>query len=256
MKIFIICSKDFYGKIPAIRRKLEKLGHEITLPSCYECPDKEKEMYQKSKKEYASWKGQLLRHSRSVIEDMDAVLVLNYKKGNFKNYIGDATFLEIYDAFTMGKAIFLFNGYPSNRNLDEIKGMAPILLHQKLQKINEYHKITLDIVRFQPGEICDIQLGEVVGPLFERTKDGKVRISSNVVGFSLVTIDGEEKIALVCEDDIIKSLYYKSKTNHFIDILPEVFEKIIEVDKLDMPIEKEVSGNKEDIIWKILRKVR
>lgn len=41
MKIFIICSKAFYEKIPPIKSALEKVGHIITLPNCYDCPETE-----------------------------------------------------------------------------------------------------------------------------------------------------------------------------------------------------------------------
>ena len=33
MKIFIICSKAFYEKIPPIKSALEKVGHIISLPN-------------------------------------------------------------------------------------------------------------------------------------------------------------------------------------------------------------------------------
>ena len=38
MKIFVICSKAFYEKIPTIKEKLEQNGHTIILPNCYDCP--------------------------------------------------------------------------------------------------------------------------------------------------------------------------------------------------------------------------
>ena len=41
MKIFIICSKSFYNKIPSIKEHLEQTGHEIILPNCYDCPETE-----------------------------------------------------------------------------------------------------------------------------------------------------------------------------------------------------------------------
>jgi hypothetical protein len=41
MKIFIICSKKFYDKIPDIKRDLEIKGHKITLPNCYDDPHTE-----------------------------------------------------------------------------------------------------------------------------------------------------------------------------------------------------------------------
>ena len=41
MKIFMICSKAFYNKIPSIKKELEKSGHIITLPNCYDAPETE-----------------------------------------------------------------------------------------------------------------------------------------------------------------------------------------------------------------------
>ena len=38
MKILIVCSKKFYPEIKDIKKKLEKRGHEISLPNSYEDP--------------------------------------------------------------------------------------------------------------------------------------------------------------------------------------------------------------------------
>lgn len=61
-----------------------------------------------------------------------AVLVLNYDKNKdgkiYKNYIGGATFLEMYDAFRLGKKIFLMNDVPDGMLFDEIEGFNPIIL--------------------------------------------------------------------------------------------------------------------------------
>lgn len=75
MKIFIICSKSFYGRIPPIKEELESQGHVITLPNCYENPETEAKY--RGTKEHAIWKSQMIRHSEEVIQEMDAVLVLN-----------------------------------------------------------------------------------------------------------------------------------------------------------------------------------
>ncbi len=80
MKIFIICSKAFYGNIPAIKEALDQAGHEITLPNCYDNPDTEARYREMGLKEHAKWKSSMLKHSQNVIEENDAVLVLNFEK--------------------------------------------------------------------------------------------------------------------------------------------------------------------------------
>lgn len=132
MKIFIICSKAFYDKIPPIQKILEEAGHEITLPNCFDDPGTEDRYRKMGDKEHAQWKGGKLRHSQKVIEANDAVLVLNYEKNDQENYIGGATFLEMYDAFRLGKKIYMYNDIPNNILRDEIKGFEPILIHQQL----------------------------------------------------------------------------------------------------------------------------
>ena len=74
----------------------------------------------------------MFQQSEDTIKNMDAVLVLNYDKNKdgkiYKNYIGGATFLEMYDAFRLGKKIFLMNDIPEGMLFDEIEGFNPIIL--------------------------------------------------------------------------------------------------------------------------------
>jgi len=70
---------------------------------------------------------------------MDAVLVLNFDKIEnnkvLKNYIGGATFLEIYDAFRLNKKIYLYNDIPKGILYDEIQGFGPIIINKDIEKI-------------------------------------------------------------------------------------------------------------------------
>lgn len=70
----------------------------------------------------------MFQRSEKIIEEHDAVLVLNYEKNGVSNYIGGATFLEMYDAFRLGKKIYLYNDIPSGILYDEILGFSPIIL--------------------------------------------------------------------------------------------------------------------------------
>ena len=103
MKILIICSKKFYDKIPEIKNYLEVQNNEIYLPNCYDDPTTESRMWQLGEKEHQQFKSKMYKQSEKIISQMDGVLVLNFDKVKdgivYKNYIGGATFLEIYDAF-------------------------------------------------------------------------------------------------------------------------------------------------------------
>ena len=75
-----------YWNPPTIKDILDRAGHEITLPNCYDDPCTE---------------------------------------ARYRN-IGEATFLEMYGAFRMGKKIYLYNDVPTGTLNDEILGSKPI----------------------------------------------------------------------------------------------------------------------------------
>ena len=81
----------------------------------------------------------MYKQSEEVISNMDAVLVLNFdnEKDGFvyKNYLGGATFLEMYDAFRLGKKIYLYNDIPEGILYDEIVGFNPIMINGDISKV-------------------------------------------------------------------------------------------------------------------------
>lgn len=135
MKLFICCSKAFYSQIPPIKENLEKNGHIITLPNSYDNPGRENEMHERGAKEHSEWKASMIRLQAEKIKANDAILVLNFEKNGQANYIGGATFLEMFKAFELGKKIFLYNPIPVGMLKDEILGFNPILIDQDLSKI-------------------------------------------------------------------------------------------------------------------------
>jgi len=139
MKILIICSKNFYSKIPEIKDYLSKKNIELYLPNCYDDPETEVRMWKLGAKEHREFKAKMYKQSEKTIKDMDAVLVLNYDKEKDgilnKNYIGGATFLEMYDAFRYNKRIYLLNDIPNNILYDEIQGFNPIIINGNLDLI-------------------------------------------------------------------------------------------------------------------------
>ena len=135
MKIFIICSKRFYSQIPPIQKSLKKLGHELTFPNTYPDTDTEDKYRVLSETDRALWKANMFRKSIELVNKNEAVLVLNFNKGEYKNYIGGATFLEMYDAFRLNKKIFLFNDIPEGILKDEIGGFCPTIIYGDLSRI-------------------------------------------------------------------------------------------------------------------------
>jgi len=135
MKIFIICSKKFYSLIPSIQKELENLGHKLTFPNTYPDTNIEDKFRVVSEKERAMWKSTMFKKSLESVDKNDAILVLNFDKGDYKNYIGGATFLEMYDAFRLNKKIFLYNPIPEGILKDEIDGFCPIIIEGDLNRI-------------------------------------------------------------------------------------------------------------------------
>ena len=137
MKVLIICSKRFYDKIPMIKEVLESNNNEVFLPNCYDDPEAEKRMWESGK--HHEFKAEMYKQSADTICKMDAVLVLNFNKETdgviYKNYIGGATFLEMYDAFRFGKKIYLYNAIPEGMLYDEIEGFNPIIINGNIDVI-------------------------------------------------------------------------------------------------------------------------
>ena len=139
MKLLIICSKKFYSKIEEVKKVLEEKNIEVFLPNCYDDPETEQKMKNKGKKEHQEFKARMFKQSEDTISEMDAVLVLNFDKEKdnriIKNYIGGATFLEMYNAFRSGKKIFMYNDIPEGILFDEIEGFGPIIINGDLNLI-------------------------------------------------------------------------------------------------------------------------
>ena len=139
MKLFVICSKKFYPRIQEVKEYLEKKNIEIYLPNCYDDPTAEQKAWDLGKEEHQKFKAEMYKQSEDTISKMDAVLVLNFDKEKdeqlLKNYIGGATFLEMYDAFRLGKKIYLYNDIPEGMLYDEIEGFDPIIIHGDLDLI-------------------------------------------------------------------------------------------------------------------------
>ena len=105
------------------------------MPNCFDDPTTEDKFRNLGDKEHAEFKAKMFRQSEAAIRENDAVLVINYEKNGIDNYIGGATFLEMYDAFRLNKKIFMINPIPNGILRDEIEGFNPILIGGDLRKV-------------------------------------------------------------------------------------------------------------------------
>lgn len=135
MKILICASKHHYDTIAPIQATLEGIGHAVMLPNSFDAPMKEEEKKKEGPEAHREWKAMMLHKQSEKVLANDAVLVLNFDKGDKKNYIGGATFLEIFRAFDAGKKIFMWNPIPEGILTDELCAMGPVVINGDISKI-------------------------------------------------------------------------------------------------------------------------
>lgn len=137
MKIFIICSKKFYGKCEFYKKELEKTGHEIVLPNLVDDPEYEFRVRDMGKKEHQKLVKELFLLSEKKIEQCDSVLVLNFDSESTKNYIGGSTFIEMYMAYEKNKKIYVLNEPTQREFIDEIGGFGAVILNGNIDLLKE-----------------------------------------------------------------------------------------------------------------------
>ena len=135
MKIFIISSAAFYDKIKPIKDYLESKGFELLMQNTYDSPNLTKEAWNEGYEAHAKLVQKLFKMSEEKIKSVDAVLCINFEKNNIENYIGGATFIEIYEAFKNNKKIYLYHDIPKGMLFDEIASFEPIVINENLDLI-------------------------------------------------------------------------------------------------------------------------
>jgi len=135
MKIFIVCSKHFYHKVPDVKKTLEKAGHQITLPNSYDEPLREEKVRKLGADEHKKFKQRMMKLHEPKIKKNDAILVLNLEKKGIPNYIGGGTFMEVIKSWELNKKIFFYNPLPKCSFTDELIGISPIILNGDLSKV-------------------------------------------------------------------------------------------------------------------------
>lgn len=143
MKIALCGSTDFYPKMDEIKEYLQKKGATVLHPrdTSVAFSAQLKGFDDGKVKKDQSTEGRTIKHKlitshMIAIKDCDAVLVVNMNKLGMTNYIGGNTFLEMGFAMAYGKPIYIYGGLPEySPYFDEISGMKPIVLHEKLNLI-------------------------------------------------------------------------------------------------------------------------
>lgn len=151
MTTVTVCSSaSFYRQAITIRAQLEEQGLKAILPITAEHMQRSGDF---DVSHYKTWFGDthdypkktaLMRGHFAKVEKGDAVLVLNYEKHGVTNYIGGNVLMEMAIAFYLKKPIFILNDLPSESAfLEELLGLAPIVLHGNLSGLSaEYKKAT------------------------------------------------------------------------------------------------------------------
>lgn len=136
MKITICGSMSFAQDMLVVQKHLEGAGHSCHLPEGVE------EYARGAAKEGGSEGARrkiekdLIRRHYELIQDSDAILVLNYEKRGIKNYIGGNALLEMGFAHILNKKIYLLHDIPEMEFIkQEIEAMNPIVLNGDLASI-------------------------------------------------------------------------------------------------------------------------
>ena len=141
MKITICGSLTFFKEMLQAKEKLEQMGHGVNIPT--DAPDVASGNHNNDNLEadyQRCIKDDIMRTHFKLIEQSDAVLVLNYDKNNIKGYIGTASLMEIGLAYHLHKKIFLlypFPHYSEQRWAHEVRIIQPVIINGDLTKIKE-----------------------------------------------------------------------------------------------------------------------
>jgi hypothetical protein len=128
VKIFLVGSKRAYGRVAQLSDELRGRGHSVTLPNNFDDPTREERIKAEGDAAYAVWKAEMLRLQGEKVAANDAVLVVNIDKDTHRNYLGGATFLEVFKAWELNKRIYFLNPIPDGILRDELIAMSPVVI--------------------------------------------------------------------------------------------------------------------------------
>lgn len=138
MKITVCGSMAFAKEMIDIKNRLEKSGHTCFIPDgADDYANGRVERIGGSEGAKRKITNDLIRKHYDLINNSDAILVLNYKKKDIENYIGGNSFLEIGYAHILRKKIFLINDIPEIELIkQEIEAVQPIIINGNLNLVS------------------------------------------------------------------------------------------------------------------------
>ncbi len=136
MIITLCYSMQFADEAEKVKEELEALGHQASVSKCnHQYLGKSDEEQEKLKLEQKYEHDAILEHG-DLIQQSEAVLVLNYDKHGVANYIGGNVLLEMGLAYFLGKKIYLLNPIPKMPYYEtEIIALKPIILDGDISRI-------------------------------------------------------------------------------------------------------------------------
>jgi len=126
MRITIVGNMSFLQKFEEAKESLQKQGHEVIVPIKNPMPDPIP----------PSAKRKAMEKFNDNLKKSDAILVMNYTKGDKENHIGANTLMEIGMAFILQKKIFVLNPSPEFCR-DELEAIEARFLNGDLSKITQ-----------------------------------------------------------------------------------------------------------------------
>lgn len=140
MKITICGSMTFAKEMIEAKKKLEEIGHKAEVPpDTLQMINGECDIDELETNYEHCIKNDIIRAHFKLIEDSDAILILNYDKNGIKGYVGTSSLMEIGLAYYLGKKIFLLYPTPHHseqRWAHEIRIMQPLILNGNLDLIS------------------------------------------------------------------------------------------------------------------------
>lgn len=150
MKTIVICSSAaFYKHINTVAAELAQAGYHAVVPKTAKVMAASGDY---DVAHYKTWfgdaddyvkKADYMRSHFDEIDRGDIVLVVNDEKHGVPNYIGPNVLMEMCLAWYQHKPIYLLGDIPADSPFEEeIKGMAPIALHNDLGNFTSQMKPT------------------------------------------------------------------------------------------------------------------
>ena len=124
MKLTIVGNMSFLEKFKEAKQILEQQGHEVIVPEKDPTPEPIP----------PAVKRKAMEKFNENLKKSDAILVMNYTKGDKENHIGANTLMEIGMAFILQKKIFVLNPSPEFCR-DELEAIEVQFLNGDLGKV-------------------------------------------------------------------------------------------------------------------------